>query len=273
MADAADFRGDPQAWSARFVPGFRVVDETDDWLVLDKPAPLQVHPANPLAPPTLLDGLRELLAYDLINGARLSIINRLDRETSGLVLVAKNRDAARVFGKAMMRREVEKTYLAIVHGAPTEEAFSIDAPLRRLGEVAESPVYLLQAVHPDGAPSQTSVRVVRQCVRDTDGGGEPANYALVEARPGTGRMHQIRVHLARAGHPVLGDKLYGAAGPQPYLEFIKSGWTSRLEAQLLLPRHALHASRLAVDTDSFGSLSWESLLPADLAAFVSGPRE
>jgi 23S rRNA pseudouridine1911/1915/1917 synthase len=267
MAAAAEFRGDPEAWSARFVLRFRVIDETADWIVVDKPAPLQVHPANPLGPPTLLDGLNSLLAYDLINGARLSIINRLDRETSGLVLVAKHRNAARVLGKAMMRREVEKEYLAIVEGSPLEEECTIDAPLRRLGEVAESPVYLLQAVHPGGAESRTKIRVIRRFARET-GGGPPVPFSLVEARPETGRMHQIRVHLAHAGHPVVGDKLYGAAGPQPYLEFIEHGWTRSLERHLLLPRHALHASRLAVHTDTFGSLCWKSPLPADLKAFA-----
>ena len=85
IAARAAFRGDPERWTARFKPQFQVIDETGDFIVVDKPAPLQVHPARPGGPPTLLDGLHSLLAFEIVNGARLSIINRLDRETSGVV--------------------------------------------------------------------------------------------------------------------------------------------------------------------------------------------
>lgn len=251
-----------------FAPDFRVVAESADWIVVDKPAPLQVHPAKPDSPPTLLDGLEDLLAYEIANGARLSIINRLDRETSGLVLVAKNRDTARVFGKAMMRRQVEKSYLALVHGWPTQDAFTIDAPLRRRGDFdPDTPVQLVQAVHPEGAPSCTEVRVQRRWSRP-GGSGVAVDLALVEARPTTGRMHQIRVHLSHAGHPVVGDKLYGPHGVEVYLAFIENGWTAELEERALLPRHALHSSRLAVETDAWGRLAFEVPLPADLAAWA-----
>ena len=93
-------------------PDFAVVDETSDYIVVDKPAHLLVHPSKPGNPPTLLDGLRHLLAYDIANGARLSIINRLDRETSGLVLIAKNPETARHFGIAMQDRRIHKEYLS-----------------------------------------------------------------------------------------------------------------------------------------------------------------
>ncbi len=261
-----------------FDPAFRVVDEADDWIVVDKPAPLQVHPAKPDSPPTLLDGLQALLAYELANGARLSIINRLDRDTSGLVLVAKNAAAARQFGRAMMRRTVEKAYLALVWGWPAEDAFSVEAPLRRRGEVEASPIHLMQCVHPEGAPSRTEFHVRHRFERDTPAG---RRFALVEAHPVTGRMHQIRVHLAHAGHPVVGDKIYGPS-PQNYLEFIDTGWTPALAARLLLPRHALHSCRLALsvtpddDPDGkfpppprlTGRFSWEAPLAADLQRFL-----
>lgn len=253
-----------------FIPDFRVVAESPDWIVVDKPAPLQVHPAKPDSPPTLLDGLEQLLAYEIANGARLSLINRLDRETSGLVLVAKNRDTARVLGKAMMRRQIGKKYLALVHGWPGEEAFVVDGPLRRRGEFDPgTPVRLMQAVHPEGAPSRTEVRVVRRWTRPGPS-GTPEPFSLVEARPVTGRMHQIRVHLSHAGHPVVGDKLYGPGGAARYLEFIESGWTDALAATLRLPRHALHSCHLAVDTEEWGRLVFESPLPEDLAAWAAG---
>jgi 23S rRNA pseudouridine1911/1915/1917 synthase len=253
--------------SIAFIPDFRVVAESPDWIVVDKPAPLQVHPAKPDSPPTLLDGLEQLLAYELANGARLSLINRLDRETSGLVLAAKNRDTARVLGKAMMRRQIGKRYLALVHGWPEADAFTVDLPLRRRGEFdPDVPVRLMQAVHPEGAPSRTEFEVRRRWTRA--GRSEaPELFALVEARPVTGRMHQIRVHLAHAGHPVVGDKLYGPGGAGRYLEFIEHGWTDQLAAALHLPRHALHSCQLTVDTDAWGRLEFDSPLPADLAAW------
>lgn len=253
-----------------FSPNFRVVAESVDWIVVDKPAPLQIHPAKPDSPPTLLDGLEHLLAYEITNGARLSIINRLDRETSGLVMVAKNRESARVLGKAMMRRQVEKQYLAVVRGWPEQDAFTIEAGLRRRGEFDQAvPVYLMQAVHPEGAPSLTEISV-RERWRRPAGSDEPGEFALVTARPLTGRMHQIRVHLAHAGHPLVGDKLYGPGGAASYLEFIETGWSSRLEGDLLLPRHALHSCHLAVETDAWGRLVFDSPLPADLAAWTRG---
>jgi 23S rRNA pseudouridine1911/1915/1917 synthase len=252
-----------------FIPDFRVVAETPDWIVVDKPAPLQVHPAKPDSPPTLLDGLEQLLAYEMANGARLSIINRLDRETSGLVLVTKNREAARVFGKAMMRRQIGKKYLAVVHGWPATDAFEVDGPLRRRGEFDPgTPVHLMQAVHAEGAPSLTEFRVRHRWLRP-GASGAPEPFALVEARPVTGRMHQIRVHLSHAGHPVVGDKLYGPRGAASYLDFIEHGWTEALAGTLRIPRHALHSCHLAVETEEWGRLVFESPLPEDLAAWAS----
>ena len=102
----------------------RIVAETDDYLVVDKPPFLLIHPSKPDGAPTLWAALRELLAFELVNGGQVSIVNRLDRETSGLVLIAKNREAARRFGKAMERHQIEKEYLAIVHGWPEWETTS-----------------------------------------------------------------------------------------------------------------------------------------------------
>lgn len=264
QGEAAAFRGAPERWRARAGAGFRVIGESADYIAVDKPAPLQVHPAKPGQPPTLLDGLQELLAYEVVNGARLSIINRLDRETSGVVLVAKNREAARVFGRAMMRREVRKEYRAVVFGWPRDDHFEVGAPLLRQGEVEPTRVYLKQRVHPCGSPCRTEFVVLERVER----GGR--RLALVLARPHTGRMHQIRVHLAHAGHPVVGDKLYGVS-EDCYLEFIERGWTPALEERLLLPRQALHSSLLAMETEEWGRLQWEAPLPPELRALISAP--
>lgn len=221
-----------------------------------------VHPSNPGNPPTLWDGLRLLLAYELANGGQLSIITRLDRETSGLVLVAKHRGAARTFGRAMERGEFAKSYRAIVWNWPREDAFTVDAPLIRKGEVEPSPVWVRQMVHPAGRACRTEFRVLERFSRVRDGLAE--RFALLECRPRTGRMHQIRAHLHHAGHPIVGDKLYGP-DEACYLEFVARGWTPGLADRLILDRQALHASGLA-----WGAHAWECALPGELAGFVGG---
>jgi len=243
---------------------FSVVDESEDWIVVNKPAPLQIHPSKPGGPPTLWHGLRELLAYDLANGAALSIINRLDRETSGLVLIAKNPATARAFNKSMMRREISKEYTALVSGWPDEDAWSVEAPILRRGDVEDSPIYLMQKVHPDGVPSLTRFRVLRRLSCQTSAGGR---FALVSAVPHTGRMHQIRVHLHHSGYPVVGDKLYGPDS-RWYLRQITDGWTPEAQRALLLPRQALHSSKLGITPPDQAPLQWEAPLPAEWADFV-----
>ena len=240
---------------------FRVLDEGEDWIVVDKPAPLQVHPGTPDGTPTLWHGLKDLLAYELANGGQVGIINRLDRETSGVTLVAKTREAARRFGIAMQERRIHKTYLAIVRGWPEWQSQELDAPILRQGEVAESAIWVRQTVHPAGSPCRTDFRVLRHVEHARAG-----RLSLVEARPLTGRMHQIRVHLAHLGHPVLGDKIYGP-DESCYLDFIETGWTAELEQRLLSPRQALHSHRLELGEPD-ATQAWEAPLPAELAAWL-----
>lgn len=245
---------------------FTVLDETDDWLVVSKPAPLQIHPSKPGdGGLTLWDGLRTMLSFELVNGGQVSIVNRLDRETSGLVLVAKNVETARRFGKAMMRRQCRKTYLAIVHGWPEWDAIRLDAPILRRGEVMESRIWVKQMVHERGSPCLTEFRVLEKFERAHR--GAIRNFALIEARPHTGRMHQIRVHLSHLGFPVVGDKIYGA-DESCYLDFIETGWTPALAERLLLPRHALHSLGLDVE-DAAGQLRWTAPLTEDLQSFAA----
>lgn len=245
---------------------FAIVEEGEDYIVVDKPAPLMIHPSKPGDPPTLWCGLRELLRYEVVNGGSISIITRLDRETSGLVLVAKTKRAARRFGLAMQRHQIEKTYLAIVHGWPGEDSFTVDAPLLRQGEIMPSEVWVRQCVHPSGSPSVTRFRVLNRWAKRLEEDGREERFSLLEARPVTGRMHQIRAHVLHAGFPMLGDKLYGIDG-DAYLECLATGWTPALAMRLLLPRQALHAARLAVNLEDERK-EWASPLPADLRAFM-----
>lgn len=228
--------------------------------MVDKPPFLEAHPSKPNGRTTLWDGLRDLLAYELVNGGQVSIINRLDRETSGLTLVAKNRPAARHLHLQMQARRVEKEYLALVWGWPEMDDFVVDEPILRQGTRAPSNIHLKQAVHPDGASARTRFRLETCFTRETTNG---YRFALVRAFPETGRMHQIRVHLAHAGHPVVGDKIYGP-DEGCYLEFIRTGWTPALAARLLLPRHALHSTALRLPE---AGLAWHSPLALDLTAW------
>jgi 23S rRNA pseudouridine1911/1915/1917 synthase len=223
----------------------RIVAESAEWIVIDKPPLLQIHPSKPSDEATMWHLLRNLLAFEIANGGQVSIINRLDRETSGLML--------------MENRRISKQYDAIVTGWPENDEFSVDAPLTRQGIHGPSAIYLKQMVHPAGAAAVTRFRVLRRIER----GGR---FAVVRAFPETGRMHQIRVHLAHAGHAIVGDKIYGPS-EQHYLTFIETGWTPALADSLLLRRHALHSAVLEAPDDG---LRWEAPLAPDLQAFLEG---
>lgn len=245
--------------SLQVVVNFKVIAESADWIVVDKPAPLIVHPANRKPEPTLLGGLEKLLAYEMETGACLAIVNRLDRDTSGLVLVAKSREAARELGGIFERREAKKEYIAIVVGWPEQESWECREPILRAGVTSESLIWVRQQVNAAGRPCHTRFRVEKRFER----AGE--KFARLRCSPETGRMHQIRVHLAHGGFPIVGDKLYLNDGEE-YIEWMANGWTTALEKKLLLPRHALHAASLEIPW--YGeTIRWEAPLPRDLIEF------
>ena len=239
---------------------FSVVEECPDWMVVDKPAPLIVHPTSRKQEPTLLGELNAMLEARGEETGGLSIINRLDRETSGLVLVARTPGAARAFGKAMMRREISKSYQAVVRGWPEWETLRIDAPILRLGEIEEVKVWVKQAVREGGKPCVTTLEVARRVER------EEGRFSLVQVTTETGRMHQIRVHCAHVGHPIVGDKIYGG-DETCYLEFMENGWSESLRRRLLLERQALHASSLTVGWEGTPK-HWAAPLPPEIATFL-----
>lgn len=261
------------------VVDFKIVEETDDYAVVDKPPFLLIHPTKPNGPRTLLHELRALFAFEIAGGGQISIVNRLDRETSGLVLVAKKPAVARRFGLLMQRRHLKKEYLAVVNGWPEWETTFVDAPLDRQGKYRNSAIWLKQMIHPSGAPARTDFRVERRFTKSPATIGPEAahrgermplagnrsaqKFSIIRAVPVTGRTHQIRVHLSSIGHPIVGDKIYGP-DENLYLRFIENGWTSKLQRQLLLPRHALHSTRLAIE----GEHEWNSSLPPDLTHFI-----
>lgn len=245
---------------SRLIPArtdFSIVAMADEWLVVGKPAPLIVHPTNDRIEVTLLSELKARWPED-----EFFFVNRLDRETSGCVLIAKSRGAARVFGKQMMRRQIKKGYRAIVHGWPEWNEKRVDAPIVRKGEVGESAIWVRQVVHPCGKECVTNFSVETRFERN---GGE---FSVVRCEPETGRTHQLRVHLEYLGHPIVGDKIYGGDG-KSYLDFLEGGWTTDLAKRLLLSRHALHGFDLVFDWDQ-GRVSLSCAWPDDLDEFFLG---
>jgi len=246
------------------VVNFRVIDESEDWIVVDKPAPLIVHPANRQPEPTLLGGLEQLLAYEIQNGASLGVVTRLDRDTSGIVLISKHAGAARELGWIFERRQANKEYLAIVHGWPDQDHWECSQPIIRAGELGPSDIWVKQVVNPLGRDCQTLFQVIRRF--DREGG----RFSIIRCFPKSGRMHQIRVHLAASGYPILGDKIYSGDGSE-YLEWMETGWTKELEERLVLPRHALHAVNLEISW--LGKpMHWEAEMARDMVEFTEGRK-
>lgn len=206
---------------------FDVLYEDDAILSVDKPSGLPVHPSATYHKNTLTFLLRERFGSDAPR-----IAHRLDRETSGLLLCAKTLDAERKLKHAFEHRRVAKQYLAIVRGEIEPDEGTIDIPLERAKEGLH--VLMQTCERPQGYPAVTDFRVVAR----------RSGATLVSLAPQTGRQHQLRVHLSAAGFPILGDKLYGPEGAQPFLDYIESGLTGELVERLGHPRHALHAHRL-----------------------------
>lgn len=233
-----------------------IVAEEPDWCVVNKPAHLVCHPTKAGPTSSLIGRLR--LHYQTQPEVRPSFVNRLDRETSGLILIAKHRAAHRRLQAALGAPTAEKVYLALVHGVPPAAEGWIRQPL---GRHPASEVAVLQAVIAEGAPSATHWRLIERL----------GDFSLIEARPSTGRLHQIRVHLAWLGLPLVGDKLYGS-DPRLYLEFIRTGWTPALKERLLTPRQMLHATRLALEIPGEGTREWVAPAPPDFQDFLGTLR-
>ena len=209
---------------------FNIIHEDADLLVVHKPADLVCHPTKGDEYSSLISRARIYLKAD----SEPHLVNRLDRETSGLVLIAKNSAAAGELGKIWEARGVQKEYLAIVHGHVTAEQGTIDAPL---GKDDKSAVAIKDCVRPDGAAAQTEFFVEKGFSR------AGKSFSLLRVLPRNGRKHQIRIHLAHIGHPIVGDKLYGG-DEDLYLALVQHRLTDEQRARLILPNHALHAGRL-----------------------------
>jgi 23S rRNA pseudouridine1911/1915/1917 synthase len=202
-------------------------------LAVHKPAGVPVHPAGRKQSGTVIQGVQDRLRGEIAGGLRRGdpgfypgLVNRLDLFSSGVVLIAKNHLALLAMHRSLARREIENRYLVIVRGTLEPSSGRIEHPI---GRDEKSGIELKRAVRPDGMPSVTDYRTL-----------EALNgYTLLEARPLTGRQHQIRVHFAALGHPVWGDLLY--ADESLFLRYLANG--CRLD-ESLPPRQGLHAERI-----------------------------
>lgn len=208
---------------------FDVVYEDEALVALDKPSGLPVHPSATYHKNTLTALLRARFGDDAPR-----IAHRLDRETSGLLVCGRTRAAERALKIDFENRRVSKRYLAIVRGAMPHDHGRIELPLDR----AKEGLHVLMEVTPEGEgyPSATRYRVVAR--RD--------DATLVSLCPESGRQHQLRVHLSALGFPIIGDKLYGPEGAQPFLDYIETGMTDELRGRLGHDRQALHAYELEI---------------------------
>ncbi len=211
-------------------PLFEIIHEDDELLVINKPADLVCHPTKGDEYSSLISRVR----LHLGGTAQPHLVNRLDRETSGVTVVAKNATVAGELGRLWETRVVGKEYLAIVHGHVRDDHGMIDAPL---GKDEHSRVAIKDCVRADGTPAQTEFHV--ECRLGTP--DLPPGYSLLRLRPRTGRKHQIRIHLAHIGHSIVGDKIYGG-DEDLYLALVEGRLTEAQRARLLLPNQALHAS-------------------------------
>lgn len=222
-----------------------IIYEDDDIIVVNKPSGLTVHPGAGHSGGTLVNALlahRPDIAEADLEPYRPGIVHRLDRETSGLLVVACNRRAQHVLRAAFKSRQVHKSYLALLHGRLQPEMAAIEAPIGRHPRRRQR----MAVVAEGGRYARTEYRV-REYI---------GNYTYVEAKLITGRTHQARVHFAALGHPIVGDKVYG-----------------RRTDDLGLGRQFLHSWRLEFDHPLSGEhLSFEAALPGELVSFLDSLR-
>ncbi len=215
----------------------KIIFEDSNLLVLDKPAGLAVHEGAGQQV-TLIDFLAKHLPNSPLKDQRYGLVHRLDQDTSGLLLVAKTPTWFEHLKQLFAKRQIHKEYLALVEGRVQPHEGSIDIPLKR------DPIRRTK-MHPS--------RMGRVAITDYQVDKHFARHTYLRAWPKTGRTHQIRVHLASLGYPIVGDALYGHAEPA-------------------LGRHFLHAHRLELTDPQGSDLKFVSPLPSELQAFLYGVK-
>ncbi|HJT23418.1 MAG TPA: RluA family pseudouridine synthase [bacterium] len=240
------------AWEEPAVnTNYRVVYEDDQLLVVSKPAPLPVHAIGAYFRNTLM----YLLRRDRPEARDFHLVHRLDSETSGLIALVKDPQYLKKLQTQWRTPEVRKTYRAIVFGRFPEGKKTVDAPI---GPKKGSEIRMKLAVtEVEGYASVTEFELL-----ETKG-----KFSLIQARPLTGRTHQIRVHLEYLGFPIVGDKLY-SGNDETFLHFYENDWDDWLKERVLLPRVALHAFKLEFPHPETGQkMEFTDPLSEDLTSF------
>jgi 23S rRNA pseudouridine1911/1915/1917 synthase len=244
---------DPSSFEAGDAPEIPAIFDDDEIIVVNKPAGMTVHPAPGHPNGTLVDALLarfpELAAMAEPDGVlRPGIVHRLDKDTSGVMVVARTPFSRTALSRQFKDRSVKKTYLAIVKGKVTRDRMTVERPVGR------HPVERKRMSVRSNAP-RDAVSHIAVLTRFEPADGDELGTSLVRVKPDTGRMHQIRVHLASIGHPCLGDPLYGG----------KAGGGG------FFHRQALHALALSLTHPRTGSpLEFVAPLPTDFVEFLAG---
>jgi 23S rRNA pseudouridine1911/1915/1917 synthase len=263
-------------WHAEPEVDFRygVIYEDDYLLAVSKSGNIPVHACGVYIQNTLVATLKN------IYGERLNLAHRLDRETSGLVLLTKDPQTARVLGKMFANGKVEKTYIAVVHGTIARGSFEVDAPI---GKTMEEATGRFNADELDSDLKEDLPRYVPRRLVDPEG-GKPAvtrfevverkgGFTVVRAHPLSGRTNQIRVHLEHIGHPIVGDKVYGPRDPGSVTNraaAVSADRDAAVSESLLIERQALHCCELRFEHPaSHETLQLTADLPADLVELIS----
>jgi 23S rRNA pseudouridine1911/1915/1917 synthase len=240
---------------------YQVLFEDESLFVINKPPMLPVHPAGRYFFNTLLVHLKTAGHQKPLNADQdYYLVHRIDKETSGILVLAKTKTACAHLTRQFAARSTEKRYLAIVRGI-CPESFVMDLPMKRATQ-SEIKLKMVPASLEDGGQSSlTSFQ--RLEVRD--------GFSLVECFPKTGRQHQIRVHLDAAGFPIVGDKLYGLSESDALQFFERKHLSAELQARLLLPHHALHAAGIRFTHPTTQEpMEFSAPLPEDLVEFFYG---
>ncbi len=220
-----------------------ILHEDDRLLVVAKPGDVVCHPSKAGPWSSLVGAVREYTRLPTVH-----LVFRLDRETSGVVVLAKDARMASRLQTAMQERKIGKAYLALLSG-DLAGPVTVDQPL---GDDTTTPVFVKSTVRPDGQKAVTHFTPLAQ------GGG----FTWVRVVTETGRKHQIRAHAEWLGHSLVGDKIYGP-DPRLYLEFIETGWTPALAARLLFERQALHCAEIDLRPAGLPHV-FSAPVPADL---------
>lgn len=249
---------------------YRTIFEDDAIIVVDKPGNLPVHPTGRFFFNTLLTRMQTVNNNEVDQNRQFYLVHRIDRETSGLLVIARDADSCAHLTKQFNDRKTKKEYLAIARGRMELDEQTVNLPLGKdphslVGlkmstvalDAAGKPLYL----HEDAVlQAETHFKVLERV----------GNYTVVRVRPHTGRQHQIRVHLDAVGHPIAGDKLYGQAGTEVFLRNLQ-GENPHVEVEpgLSLSRHALHAACLGFTHPKTGEwMEFEAAFPEELENFL-----